>query len=520
MENTEKIYKVAGNPNLTITVPGYIVKEGEKIIGRGYGNKVKVSLYNSEEREVNISWLFYLSVNGGYIHRNYTDIIYDYSFVPVYTSYGKIMDDKQPIFKNPRYFPGTNLRFIPGYGHMVVSDKGEFYVINNRCELIEKTVYVVTNYDYPRIQVDGKIIRPAHRLVALAWCEPPEDGKYILVDHIDGNKKNYHSSNLRWVTPKENSNVTKIQGVKHDNFYVMVRNIDTGYEETYTSLTSVCGAIKRSKINTVITPIGPGKVFETETGRYEIKYASDPTPWVYVNGRLPESNSILRDTLKAFNGKMPKMMRVSGPNFGTRTFTSIQSLFHDFLKCEITIENIKNVESILQNRYPGFTLTYLDERSYEARNYHNGEIVNGKSLADIAVKTGISKSSAIKYCGLGKIFNGWLIRPIDPDNEKPWPNITESMPDNAPMCFDLVRIDPNTKEEIGEAQRFQSLRSLCETMKWDRKTIRATITANDGTFTTGRYGPFLIKPIGRSRLELSENNPRASNSKYFTPINQ
>lgn len=33
---------------------------------------------------------------------------------------------------------------------MVVSDKGEFYIINNKCELIEKSVYTVINYNYPR----------------------------------------------------------------------------------------------------------------------------------------------------------------------------------------------------------------------------------------------------------------------------------------------------------------------------------------------------------------------------------
>jgi hypothetical protein len=43
----------------------------------------------------------------------------------------------------------------------------------------------------------------AHQLVAKAFLPNPDNK--LLVDHIDGNKSNNNVSNLRWVTPSENS---------------------------------------------------------------------------------------------------------------------------------------------------------------------------------------------------------------------------------------------------------------------------------------------------------------------------
>lgn len=47
---------------------------------------------------------------------------------------------------------------------------------------------------------------PVHRLVCIAFHGIEGYKQGLFVDHIDTNRANNHADNLRWVTPKENSN--------------------------------------------------------------------------------------------------------------------------------------------------------------------------------------------------------------------------------------------------------------------------------------------------------------------------
>lgn len=79
-----------------------------------------------------------------------------------------------------------------------------------------------------------------HRLVAIAFVAGYEEG--LQVDHVDGNNKNNHASNLRWVTPYENTHnlvtferfIEANRKSKNAKETIVVDNV-TGKQKTYPS---------------------------------------------------------------------------------------------------------------------------------------------------------------------------------------------------------------------------------------------------------------------------------------------
>ncbi len=104
---------------------------------------------------------------------------------------------------------------IPGYrGKYKVDEFGSVYSMPS-----ERSIYNtprllkshLTVWGYYQLKLPGKRYR-IHQIVALAFLPERPTEKHVL-DHIDGNKKNNHYQNLRWVTMKENTGYAKALGL-------------------------------------------------------------------------------------------------------------------------------------------------------------------------------------------------------------------------------------------------------------------------------------------------------------------
>ena len=91
---------------------------------------------------------------------------------------------------------------IKGYEHYLVSDIGEVYSLKSNKILkpdIDKDgyeIYRISNEENKRKAFKG------HRLFGLTFIDNPNN--LPIVNHIDGNKRNNHLSNLEWCTNEYN----------------------------------------------------------------------------------------------------------------------------------------------------------------------------------------------------------------------------------------------------------------------------------------------------------------------------
>jgi hypothetical protein len=105
-----------------------------------------------------------------------------------------------------KIFKGIIVRRIENYPSYWASEDGRILGPTNTWRKYKKRA---DGYFQISAKVNGKATQlTVHRLIALAWCDKPDDCDQV--DHKDGNRENNNAENLRWVTRRQNSHNQRI----------------------------------------------------------------------------------------------------------------------------------------------------------------------------------------------------------------------------------------------------------------------------------------------------------------------
>ena len=104
--------------------------------------------------------------------------------------------------------PNEEWRDIKGYKGYQISNYGRVKSFKRTQTRILKVFTNNKGYDRVALSEKGQSKRIlVSRLVGEAFCEKPQTDEYLTIDHIDCDKRNNKASNLRWLTPKENTQI-------------------------------------------------------------------------------------------------------------------------------------------------------------------------------------------------------------------------------------------------------------------------------------------------------------------------
>jgi len=412
-------FKVVGNENYQIDSSRKITRvDGKPSNLKIKGKFVTIPLYNIIYK-VEVEWLYWLSVFKLELPKDLRDKVTEYRFSD-YKKYYNAVDEKIVHFNNPVYVD-EEFRIIPRFPNYAVNKFGVIKNLKTNHLSYPKIIPYNIKNTYLQTSVNDQsnirksYLKTRHILVAQTWVKNPDIYNKIFVDHIDGNKTNCVASNLRWATPKENTNYAAGTAVNATAERVLVRNIDTGEITDHISITKACIFMGRSALNLEHTPLRADKIYKTKLGSYEIKKYDDKREWYYVDKKKILTGDTYTITITNEDGS--KTDYSSNKEFREKEFN---------LSGDISLDNlIVKFKKTFPNRNISVVEHKKNLQGIEARNVVTNEVTRANSERLLAMELNMPKSTINKLCRSNgtRMYNDYVIRRASEDE---WPRYSET----------------------------------------------------------------------------------------------
>lgn len=438
--------------------------DGSKVDIPIIDNKISIELYNVF-KIVDLKWLSLIANFETLLPFSNAKDLFNINFTDANISFFRPVSGKIMVFKRPVILNRNNkiYRVIPCFTRYAVSMDGEIIEISSNN--IIKIVNDLKRHNVIEVYPSVYIYNPErssykyvllHRLVALAWIVNPNDDFMLrpIVNHKDGNKKNFYYKNLEWCSFSENNFHAVNIGLKTDNICCKVRDFNTGIVRDFSSLAQAncfMGLNEKSIRTNSLCQVKSRLI----NNRYELKIANDDSPWFYENksekvkiGRYIITVTDLTNKIEYFND------------------------LRDF-KDKFKIWNCPKIIDII-NRAKAENLGY----KFEVTDNYHSEVIQAFDIKNKVItetKTIVEMSKAlsipehlIRRClnnSETRVKNGYAFRY---KTDSVWDT---NFVEHEKKHTRLLVINQKTKEE----HYFESIRSAAKILKVDRTSIKNSL---------------------------------------------
>jgi HNH endonuclease len=344
-------------------------------------------------------------------------------------------------------------RIVPGFTTVAVDKNGNCITVVNG-KLLDLKVYDgyygASIYD-PRAQRKRPI--QIHRLVALAWITNKFPDYTIIVNHLDGNKKNNSYKNLEWTTYQGNSVHAVNHGLRKRIDPCKARDIQTGEVHDFPSIASLREflGMPDSKLKIMFRSIRANKLYKD---KYEIRVGEDDVrPWVYTDPSI-------------MNIEASRYMITVIDNGVVYKFNGPRSLVKHYKLWNTGVNGIKSNIKALKERRPDLSITVTDQydtRPIQIKSIKTNEVTVFPTVTSVVEFLNTRKSTtsyAVRQNGT-KELAGYLMRY---ESNDPWP-------EEATANRFLSRRIEIVNRETGQSQSFDSLRQTASALNMDRNAV-------------------------------------------------